>query len=94
MARKLSLGGKSPQTGNKVSHSNRKTKRKWMPNMQKKALFSNALGRTIQSNISTSLLRTLDRVGGIDNYLLRTDPDKLTAHQRRLRLVIERRVAA
>ncbi|MBF0189357.1 MAG: 50S ribosomal protein L28 [Magnetococcales bacterium] len=91
MARKKTLGGKAPQAGCKVSHSHRKTKRKWMPNIQRKSLYSATLKRRIRMTITTSALRTVDRAGGIDNYLLTTPVDKLTPSMRQLQTTILRR---
>ncbi|MBF0588798.1 MAG: 50S ribosomal protein L28 [Magnetococcales bacterium] len=84
MARKLTLGGKAPQSGNKVSHSQRKTKRKWMPNIQTKMLFSTVLNRSIRVTITTRTLRSVDKAGGIDRYLKLIEPEKLNATMRRL----------
>ncbi len=84
MARKLTLGGKGPQSGNKVSHSQRKTRRKWMPNIQTKMLYSTVLERSIRVTITTQTLRTVDKAGGIDRYLKRIEPEKLNATMRRL----------
>ncbi|MBF0176169.1 MAG: 50S ribosomal protein L28 [Magnetococcales bacterium] len=93
MARKLTIGDKPPLTGHKVSHSNRKTKRKWMSNVQKKSMFSVALGRFINTTLSTRVIRTIDLAGGLDNYLLATDAAALSAPMRRLQEVIRTQVA-
>ncbi|MEG3639955.1 50S ribosomal protein L28 [Magnetococcus sp. PR-3] len=95
MARKKTLGGKAPQAGNKVSHSQRKTRRKWMPNIQTKALWSMALGQSVKVTISTSALRSVDNAGGLDNYLLKTLPSELTPSMRKVaRQIRERKIAA
>ncbi len=91
MARKSTLGQKSPQTGNKVSHSNRKTRREWLPNIQKKSLYSVALNRHIRVTIPTCTLRSVDRAGGIDNYLLSEPTDRLSRTLRRLQTLIRNR---
>ncbi|MEO5371677.1 MAG: 50S ribosomal protein L28 [Magnetococcus sp. DMHC-1] len=93
MARKLTIGDKPPLTGHKVSHSNRKTKRKWMSNVQKKSMFSVALGRFINTTVSTRIIRTIDRAGGLDNFLLTTAAEELSAPMRRLQDVIRKQVA-
>ncbi|RDW82301.1 hypothetical protein BP6252_03413 [Coleophoma cylindrospora] len=57
--------------GNKVSEKNEiKTRRHWRPNVQRKTLYSEALGRKIRLRITTRVLRTVDKCGGLDNYLL------------------------
>jgi len=70
MARECQLTGKKPMTGNKVSHSNMKTKRRFLPNLQKKNFFLPETGEWIKLNVSTSALRTIDKLGLYD-YLKR-----------------------
>lgn len=91
MARKLTLQGKAPQSGHNVSHSHRCTNRQWLPNMQRKALFSHALGRSVRLTITTSGMRTVDRAGGLDNYLLNVAPEELNPTMRRLQAMIRER---
>ncbi|MBF0107576.1 MAG: 50S ribosomal protein L28 [Magnetococcales bacterium] len=92
MARKHVLGGKAPQTGNKVSHSNRKSRRKWLPNMQRKAVYSMALGRSIRLAMPASMIRTLDAAGGLDNFLLAQESAGLSRAMRRLQILIHDRL--
>lgn len=63
MARFCDLTGKGPLSGNKVSHSNRKTKRKFYPNLQKKSFFVPELNEWIDLKVSTSALRTISKKG-------------------------------
>lgn len=70
MARECQLTGKKPMTGNKVSHSNMKSKRRFLPNLQKKHIFVPETGQWIDVKISTSALRTIDKLG-IYDYLVR-----------------------
>ena len=63
--------GKKPLVGHKVSHSNIKTKRRFMPNLQSVSLTSEILGRTVRARISTNALRTVDHRGGLDAFLLK-----------------------
>lgn len=70
MARECQLTGKKPMTGNKVSHSNMKSKRRFLPNLQKKNFFIPETGQWVQINLSTSALRTVDKLG-IYDYLKR-----------------------
>ena len=63
MARRCTLTGKGPLVGNRVSHSNRKTKRRQLPNVQKKRIFVPELGRSIRIKASTRALRTIDKKG-------------------------------
>lgn len=68
MARKCDITGKRMMVGNKVSHSNRKSKRRFYPNLQKKRLFLAEENRWITLNITTSVLRTINK-NGIDAVL-------------------------
>ncbi len=70
MARECQLTGKKPMTGNKVSHSNMKSKRRFLPNLQKKSFFIPETGQTIELNVSTSAIRNIDKLGLYD-YLIR-----------------------
>jgi large subunit ribosomal protein L28 len=77
MARRCALTGKDTQFGHNVSHSNRRTKRRFSPNIQAVSVRSEELGRNIKLRISTRALRTLVKKGGLDRYLLDTDDAKL-----------------
>ena len=70
MSRECQLTGKKPMTGHKVSHSNMKTKRRFLPNLQKKNFFIPETGQWVQINVSTAALRTIDKLG-IYDYLKR-----------------------
>ncbi|MBF0447032.1 MAG: 50S ribosomal protein L28 [Magnetococcales bacterium] len=89
MARKCSLGGKAPQYGNNVSHSNRKTRRRWMVNVQSKNLYSLALGKYIRVSLPANMIRTVDNAGGLDNYLLRCSVESLDGVMLRIRNQIQ-----
>ena len=70
MARECELTGKKPMKGNKVSHSNMKTKRKFLPNLQKKNFFLPETGEWIKLNVTTSAMRNIDKLG-LYEYLKR-----------------------
>ena len=63
MARICDITGKKVMVGNNVSHSNRKTKRKFYPNLQTKKFFIPESGEWITLKVSTSALRTIDKHG-------------------------------
>eukprot|EP00904_Undaria_pinnatifida_P000350 jgi/Undpi1/10315/HiC_scaffold_28.g12766.m1 len=67
--------GKDIRFGNTISFSNKKNRRTWKPNVQKKALYSEVLDDWVKFHLTTYALRCVDRAGGIDKYLLKT-PDK------------------
>ena len=61
MARVCAITGKKPSTGHNVSHSQRKTNRRWLPNLISKKIFDKKLGRFIKMKISANALRTLTK---------------------------------
>jgi large subunit ribosomal protein L28 len=69
MSWRCDLTGKKPLVGNKVSHSNTKTKRRFMPNLRNVTLSSDSLGRSFKVRISANALRTVDHRGGLDAFL-------------------------
>jgi large subunit ribosomal protein L28 len=71
MSWRCELTGKGPLVGNKVSHSNRKTKRRFMPNLRNVTLISDALGRSFRVRVSANALKTVDHRGGLDGFLLK-----------------------
>ncbi|HYS47787.1 MAG TPA: 50S ribosomal protein L28 [Xanthobacteraceae bacterium] len=77
MSRRCDLTGKGPQTGHKVSHSNRKTKRRFLPNLCNVTMMSDALGRSVRLRVSANALKTVDRRGGLDAFLLKAKDDEL-----------------
>ncbi len=85
MARNATLGGKAPQSGNNVSHSHRKTRHQWMPNMQARSLYSMSLNRFIRLTLPACVLRSVDQSGGLDNYLLNISPEQQMQLERPIR---------
>jgi len=63
MANVCELTGKRPVTGNNVSHSNKKTKRRFMPNLQKKRIYIPEEDRYVTMKITAKALKTLDKKG-------------------------------
>jgi large subunit ribosomal protein L28 len=70
MSRRCELTGKTRQIGHKVSHSNRKTKRRFLPNLLNVTLQSDVLGRSVRMRISAHALRSVDHRGGLDAFLM------------------------
>ncbi len=89
MSRRCPVTGKGVQVGHNVSHANNKTKRRFLPNLQQHRLYSEALGRSIRLRLSVQGLRTIDKYGGLDAWLLATKPGRLPRDLRRLRERIE-----
>lgn len=69
MARTCDLTGKRRLVGHKVSHSNIKTKMTQQPNLQTKKIFDPETGRTVKLRLSTSAIRTLDKVGSLSKFV-------------------------
>lgn len=86
--------GKDIRSGNNVSFSMKATKRKFKPNVFKKRVYSEILDEMIRFHITTSALRSIDKAGGLDNYLLKsphvTDGEGLEA-KKRIQKVIKAR---
>ena len=70
MSRRCQLTGGGVQTGFNVSHAHNKTRRRFLPNLQKTSLFSEVLGQTIRLKVSSHAIRTVEQKGGIDSFLL------------------------
>ena len=88
MARRCSITGKGVLTGNNVSHANNKTRRRFLPNLQATSLLSDALGVSVSMRLSTRAIRTVERNGGIDAFLLGTPNTRLPAEA----LALKRRI--
>jgi large subunit ribosomal protein L28 len=78
MARRCALTGKGVLTGNNVSHANNKTRRRFLPNIQSRRLFSETLKQSFRLRIATATLRTIEKQGGIDGFLLNATDASLT----------------
>ena len=89
MSRRCELTGKTALTGHKVSHSNRKSKRRFLPNLCNVTLISDALGRSVRLRISANALKSVDHRGGLDAFLLAAKDDDLSPRA----LEIKRQVA-
>ena len=77
MSFRCDLTGKKALVGHKVSHSNVKTKRRFLPNLRSVTLTSDALGRSVRVRISAIALRTVDHRGGLDAFLLKAKDEDL-----------------
>ena len=78
MAKRCELTGVGVQYGNNVSHSNRKTRRRFLPNLQSLTLRSEKLCQNFTFRITAATLRSVDHNGGLDSYLLSTSNSNLT----------------
>jgi large subunit ribosomal protein L28 len=93
VARRCELTSTETRFGNNVSHSNRKTKRRFEPNLQSATLYSDALSRKITLRITTRALRSVTKGGGIDAWLLASADANLAPEGLRLKRAIKRALA-
>lgn len=91
MSRICELTGKGRQVGHNVSHANNKTKRTFLPNLQNVTLLSETLGKGVSLKVSTHGLRSVEHVGGLDNWLAKTSDEKLSLKARRLKREIAKK---
>lgn len=94
MSRICELTGKGRQIGHNVSHANNKTKRTFLPNLQNVTLMSDTLGRRVRLRVSTNGLRSVEHVGGLDAWLLKSRDSELSPKARRLKRELEKKSAA
>jgi large subunit ribosomal protein L28 len=93
MSRRCELTGKSAQVGHKVSHSNIKTKRRFLPNLLNVTMISDALGRRVRLRISANALRTVDHRGGLDAFLAKAREAELSPRALELKRQIAKKQA-
>jgi large subunit ribosomal protein L28 len=93
MSRRCSLTAKGVQSGHKVSHSNVKTKRKFLPNLHNVTLISDVLGRSVRLRVSSAGLRTVEHNGGLDAWLIKASNTELSTTAVRLKREIEKKLA-
>lgn len=94
MSRRCELTGKGAQVGHKVSHSNIKTKRRFLPNLCNVTLISDALNRNVRLRVSTNALKSVDHRGGLDAFLIKAKADELSPKAVELKRQIEKKLAA
>ena len=93
MSRRCELTAKGPLVGHKVSHSNIKTKRRFLPNLAETTLHSEALGQAFRLKVSNAALRTLDFKGGLDAYLLKARDGVLSIRALRIKRQLKAKLA-
>jgi large subunit ribosomal protein L28 len=93
MSWRCELTGKGPLVGHKVSHSNIKTKRRFMPNLVNVTLTSDTLGRSVRARISANALKSVDHRGGFDAFLLKAKDSELAPRMLELKRAIVKKQA-
>jgi len=89
MSRRCELTGKSVLSGHNVSHSNIKTKRRFLPNLNTVTLESESLGRSFRFRVAASALRTVDHRGGLDAFLRKSRDEELSPKALKVKRDIE-----
>ncbi|MGC6530900.1 MAG: 50S ribosomal protein L28 [Candidatus Puniceispirillaceae bacterium] len=85
MAKRCQITGKGVMSGNNVSHANNRTRRRFLPNLQQASMQSDILGRTVTLRISTSAIRTIEKHGGLDAFLMQARNAELADDARALK---------
>ncbi len=88
MSKRCELTGVSPLKGHNVSHSNNKTKRRFLPNLKKVVFKSDILKKNIRLTVTNSALRTVDFKGGLDKYLLTAKKKNLSKKVKKIKFSI------
>ncbi|HAJ18988.1 MAG TPA: 50S ribosomal protein L28 [Rhodospirillaceae bacterium] len=94
MSRRCDISGTGVMSGNNVSHAMNHSRRRFLPNLQVVRLQSDILGERIRMRLTTRAMRTVDKKGGIDEFLLNTPARKLTDEAKKLKRRIVKRQAA
>ena len=93
MSRRCDLTGKAVLVGHKVSHSNIKTKRRFLPNLLNVTMMSDTLGRSVKLKVSANAIKTVDHRGGLDAYLMAAKDDVLAPKAREIKREIAKKQA-
>ena len=88
MSKKCELTGTKPLKGHNVSHSNNKTKRRFVPNLKKVIFKSDILKKNIKLNVSNAAVRTVDFKGGLDKFLKTAKKNRLSSKVKKLKFSI------
>ncbi|HEX8231971.1 MAG TPA: 50S ribosomal protein L28 [Caulobacteraceae bacterium] len=93
MSRRCELTGVGPLVGHNVSHSNIKTKRRFLPALAETSLQSEALGQSFRLRVTNKALRTLDFKGGLDAYLTKAKDEVLSTRARKIKKQVKAKLA-
>ena len=93
MSRRCELTAKGPQVGHKVSHSNIKTKRRFLPNLVNVTMQSEALKQNFRLRVSTNALKSVDHNGGLDAFLVKARDGNLSSRVLLLKKKIKKKLA-
>lgn len=85
MSKKCEISGTGVMSGNKVSHANNRTRRRFLPNLQVVSLFSEKLGKVFKMKVCSKTLRSIEHNGGLDAYLTSTSNTKLSEEAQKIK---------
>ena len=85
MSKRCQITGKGVMSGNNVSHANNRTRRRFLPNLQRASMSSEILGRDVSLRVSVSAIRTVEKHGGLDAFLLQARNSELADEARILK---------
>ena len=88
MVKKCDITNVKPMTGNNVSHAVNKTKRRFLPNLQNTSFFSEILGKNIRLKVTSKGIKTVEKNGGIDNYILGLKNALLNDQTRKIKKIL------
>ena len=94
MSRRCELTGKAVLTGNNVSHAKNRSRRRFLPNLNRATLLSDALGEWVRLRITSHALRSVEHRGGLDNFLLKAHDDDLSDRARKIKRRIVKTLVA
>ena len=94
MSRVCELTGKGPMSGNKISHANNKTRRRFLPNLNEVTLMSDALGQSFKLRISAAGIRSVDHRGGLDAFLAKAKDEDLSERALKIKKDIAKAASA
>jgi large subunit ribosomal protein L28 len=94
MSRRCELTGVGPLVGNNVSHSNVKTKRRFLPALREISIASDALGQSFRLKVTNAALRTLDYKGGLDPFLVKAKDENLSVRAQRIKRQVQAKLPA
>ena len=88
MSKRCNITNVKPMVGNNVSHAVNKTKRKFLPNLQNTSFFSEILGKKVRLRVTSKGIKTVEKNGGIDNYILGLKNSRLNNETKKLKKAI------
>jgi len=90
LSRRCELSGKGVMSGNNVSHAHNKTRRRFLPNLQVVSVISESLNKNYKMRLATSTIRTIEKCGGLDDYLLSAKEKNLTEDAVKIKKAIKK----